>query len=214
MNIHRFPCIILCCSIMASAASAQSPLPLVDGADSSKVRTNCEKLLSALDQLGAPMPRTQSARLRELLRSTGDQALLDVQRLLDEQCLIGVHVNPESRVKAARGPAEAVLTRDGWTVFLVKMHNEAGVTQPLKISGPHLIIKGGEPGDRWLEAEIYHEKPMPEKLTGHELEYLVARFRTKATGRREARLVFDVGQGTQDLGFRAEVPVLFTIPSK
>ena len=30
-------------------------------------------------------------------------------------------------------------------------------------------------------------------------------------GRREATIAFDVGQGTQDLGFRAEVPVLFTV---
>src|SRR5262249_51702278 len=30
-------------------------------------------------------------------------------------------------------------------------------------------------------------------------------------GKREVVLGFDVGQGTQDLGFRAEVPILFTI---
>ena len=28
---------------------------------------------------------------------------------------------------------------------------------------------------------------------------------------REATLRFDVGQGSQDLGFRGEVPVLFTV---
>ncbi len=30
-------------------------------------------------------------------------------------------------------------------------------------------------------------------------------------GQREATIVFDIGQGTQDLGFRSEVPVLFSI---
>jgi hypothetical protein len=30
-------------------------------------------------------------------------------------------------------------------------------------------------------------------------------------GKREATLNFDVGQGTQDLGFRAEVPILFHV---
>ena len=30
-------------------------------------------------------------------------------------------------------------------------------------------------------------------------------------GRREATISFDVGQGTQDLGFRAEAPVLFDV---
>jgi len=33
----------------------------------------------------------------------------------------------------------------------------------------------------------------------------------REAGKREATLQFNVGQGTQDLGFRAEVPVLFTI---
>jgi len=39
----------------------------------------------------------------------------------------------------------------------------------------------------------------------------VLRLRASAAGKREATLKFDVGQGTQDLGFRAEVPVLFTV---
>jgi hypothetical protein len=34
------------------------------------------------------------------------------------------------------------------------------------------------------------------------------------SGKREATLAFDAGQGTQDLGFRAEVPVLFTVRAK
>jgi hypothetical protein len=29
----------------------------------------------------------------------------------------------------------------------------------------------------------------------------------------EASLAFDVGQGTQDLGFRNEVPILFRLPA-
>jgi hypothetical protein len=35
--------------------------------------------------------------------------------------------------------------------------------------------------------------------------------RTRQSGKREATFQFDVGQGTQDLGFRAEVPILFAI---
>ena len=39
----------------------------------------------------------------------------------------------------------------------------------------------------------------------------IALIYSSEAGRREATLTFDVGQGTQDLGFRAEVPVLFTV---
>ena len=46
--------------------------------------------------------------------------------MLDARCLAGVNINPESRVKVARGPAAAELVEQGWRVFLVKVHNEGG----------------------------------------------------------------------------------------
>jgi hypothetical protein len=52
---------------------------------------------------------------------------------------------------------------------------------------------------------------MAAKLSGNALEYLILEFETDQEGKREARLIFDAGQGTQDLGFRAEVPVLFVV---
>jgi hypothetical protein len=41
------------------------------------------------------------------------------------------------------------------------------------------------------------------------LEYRIVELYSRDVGRREAKLVFDVGQGTQDLGFRNEVNLLF-----
>ena len=52
---------------------------------------------------------------------------------------------------------------------------------------------------------------MTANLSGLEVEYAVALIYSSEPGRREATIAFDVGQGTQDLGFRAEVPVLFTV---
>jgi hypothetical protein len=43
------------------------------------------------------------------------------------------------------------------------------------------------------------------------IEYAIALITSSEAGKREVTLAFDVGQGTQDLGFRAEVPVLFDI---
>jgi hypothetical protein len=40
---------------------------------------------------------------------------------------------------------------------------------------------------------------------------VLLRLKALEAGKREATLKFDAGQGTQDLGFRAEVPVLFTV---
>jgi hypothetical protein len=136
-----------------------------------------------------------------------------VQKLLDPHCLIGVNINPESRVKAARGPRSADLIKGQETLVLIKVHNEAGVTQGLKVSGEQLRSPGANDKNRWLEALVQDKKPLDSKLNGQKLEYVVLRLKGHEAGKREATLKFDVGQGTQDLGFRAEVPILFNVKS-
>jgi hypothetical protein len=193
------------------------PLPLVEKGDVAALRANCARLLQALEASGAPLPVATQQGLRAALQpEVQDSAARErIQQLLDPYCLIGVNINPESRVKATRGPAEAHLVQLQDTVVLIKVHNEAGVTQRLTLTSPHLVDADGNAGEeRWLAASIHHNPPMPEKLTGHELEYLLLVLSSRVAGKREARLVFDVGQGTQDLGFRAEVPVLFTIKAR
>jgi hypothetical protein len=131
--------------------------------------------------------------------------------LLDWQCLAGVHINPQSRVKAARGPLAAQLRRDRPALVLVKVHNEAGVTAALAVSGPQLRSTTAAGPDQWLEAGVVTAEPLAKKLSGGKVDYVLLRLTARQAGKREATLQFDVGQGTQDLGFRAEVPILFTV---
>jgi hypothetical protein len=49
------------------------------------------------------------------------------------------------------------------------------------------------------------------ELTGRPVEYRLLRVTCSAGGKRELTVSFDAGQGTQDLGFRGEVPVLFAV---
>jgi hypothetical protein len=145
----------------------------------------------------------------------GDRALERLQELLDPLCLVAVSINPESRVKAARGPAVAELVRDRPAVVLVKVHNEAGITPGLAVAGDELRTERHTGADRWLEAVVLSGKPLAKRLTGNRLEYVAMRLTARETGKREATLKFDAGQGTQDLGFRAEVPILFRVrPSR
>src|SRR5207248_7952726 len=62
-----------------------------------------------------------------------------------------------------------------------------------------------------LDVEMYTKEPMTGTLSGLKLEYALALISSSEAGKREATLSFDVGQGSQDLGFRAEVPVLFDV---
>ena len=156
-----------------------------------------------------------------------------LQELIDPHVLVTVHINPEARVKAGRGPAAGVLQQSGYTPVIVKVVNEAGTTARLRIGSPQAgpVYAGmsrlsGERmqqphlrenenverrTDRFLDLELFSAPPMTANLSGLEAEYVVALVYSSEAGRREAILTFDAGQGTQDLGFRAEVPVLFTV---
>ena len=191
---------------------------------------NVERLFDALDHLGAPVAAqlrreaTAAARARDADR---------LQRLLDDRVLLVVHINPEMRVKVARGPAAALLQQAGYTPAIVKILNESRGTPRLAIGSPqagpvyagmtslagdrmqqqHLRqnenLAGGS--DRFLDVEMFASPPMTPMLSGLDVEYAIALIYSSEAGRREATITFDVGQGTQDLGFRGEVPVLFTV---
>ena len=51
----------------------------------------------------------------------------------------------------------------------------------------------------------FDEQPLAAKLSGLALEYRIVQLYSRDAGKREAKIGFDVGQGTQDLGFRNEV---------
>jgi hypothetical protein len=197
-------------------ARAQDNLPVVDEIEFHELRDRVENVLKALHSLKASLPEDATKELKDLLRNGAkdSKAAQKIQKLLDSHCLFGITINPESRVKAARGALPGQLVRDRPSYVLVKMHNEAGVTAPLKVEGPQLRAAGAADGDAWLEAAIVTASPLAAKLTGQKLEYLVLLLTPRQSGKREATFRFDVGQGTQDLGFRAEVPILFTVRDK
>jgi hypothetical protein len=191
---------------------AQTPLPIVEDVEWKAFRERTQKLLTALESLKAPLPADTLREAKALLEKEEPtpQAAEAVQKLLDPYCLIGISINPESRVKAVRGPAATELLQNRETVLLIKVQNEAGVTQLPGVSGPQITSDKAEDG-RWLKAVIAADEPLPRKLSGRRVDYVVLKLTALEAGKREATLKFDVGQGTQDLGFRAEVPILFRV---
>jgi hypothetical protein len=70
-------------------------------------------------------------------------------------------------------------------------------------------VAGGR--GRFLQVEMFDKPPMTSSLSGLEVEYAIALVFSSESGKREATIGFDVGQGSQDIGFRGEVPVLFNV---
>jgi hypothetical protein len=126
------------------------------------------------------------------------------QEASEPACLLTVEINPESRVKVERGITAPILTRGAWETFRIRVRNDARVTAPLRLSSPN--TPAGASRDRWLDIRLETNAP----LTGAPSEVRRVRLRSRDEGRREAALAFDVGQGTQDIGFRGEVALLFT----
>jgi hypothetical protein len=201
--------------LIAAALSAQ-PLPLVPEVEYQPFSAQVVRLVEALDLLGEPLPAAEAAELKRLTTppQDGKKAVAAIQAILDKHCLIGVNINPESRVKAQQGPAQPVLVEQGWRTFLVKVHNEAGITAVLNATSPNAgPVPNQPPGSnvrRWMDLQMVNRQPMRERLSGLEVEYKILQLYSRDAGKREAKLAFDVGQGTQDLGFRSEVDLLFT----
>ena len=136
---------------------------------------------------------------------------------------------------ASRSPraGQGDLQQAGYTPVLVKVINDSTATKALRISSPqagppyagmarlsmtrqdqlHLLTdpKYRPDKDRFLHVEMFTSQPMTANLSGLKVEYAIALIYSSEAGKREATIGFDVGQGTQDLGFRAETPVLFDV---
>ncbi len=198
---------------LAAWTATGEPLPAVGDVSWPQFRQQTLELLQTLGDSGLSLPAESRQALGKLLAvaaptdPAGSVAL--VQKLLDPLCLVGVSINPESRVKVGRGPAPAQLRLGQDALLLVKVHNDAGVTHALAVSGPQVRARDRAEEGRWLSATVV----APPRLSGQKLEYALLRLRPHEMGKREATLRFDVGQGSQDLGFRGETPILFRVLS-
>src|SRR5262245_14646575 len=173
--MRRAPALLVFSLVLLSPVRGQSPLQKVEGAEWRPVRDQCRRLLQALRATDGALPAEVEKKLAGLLAEDvkdADRALERLQELLDPLCLVGVSINPESRVKAARGPSPAELVRDQSTVVLVKVHNDAGITHALAVGGDELRTARNTGDGRWLEAVVLTEKPLLNRLSGNRLEYV------------------------------------------
>ncbi len=192
---------------------AQTELPGIENVEVQPLLVQANRLMEALDYLGAPLS-DQSRKLLDQARQAEDGSARQlVQQAFDPLCLAGITINPESRVKVVPGPAPRELDQNGWRVFLVKVDNQAGVTAPLQAESPQALPIAGSPPadvrDRWLEMNMFQSRPLAEGLSGIQLEYRPLLLYSRDPGKRTAVLAFNVGQGTQDIGFRNDVSLTF-----
>lgn len=180
--------------------------PDTERTGSASLRTNVQIVIGVLEQQDVHFDPSERTALAALHRSGSTATEATMEQLLAPHTLVDVHINPEMRVKVNAGAAPAELVIGEWQFFLVRIQNDSGTTAPLQIS-----VINPEP---WLAAEVVATTNLPLVLSGAALEYRVVKLRSREAGKREARISFHVGQGTQDLGFRNEVDMLFDCRTK
>jgi hypothetical protein len=206
---------LLILSFMAPVASGNTAeVPVVTGVSWQPLKAQVRRIIEATDYLGVPFSDSEKNALQSaMMAKDPEYGSSRLQAILDQHCLYLVNINPEMRVKVAKGPAEPHLMQHGWTQFLVKVNNKAGVTAALRAQSPNAARLHNSPAetvdDRWLEVQTFDAQPLTKTLSGLELEYRLIQLYSRDAGKREARMGFNVGQGTQDIGFRNEVDILF-----
>jgi hypothetical protein len=226
-------------AVIANAQPVQLPSPAVP---LQPLAQQVRQMEAALSYLGQPFSADELARIDEAIADAQEsEAVKHLQSVLDRHVLALVQINPESRVKVEQGPAKPELVEAGTRLFLVKVINEAGVTAQLKVESPNsgdvYIESTGSPepamdltphqaAERWsdislyplpaspyVSISLYQKPPMLPRLSGLAVEYQIITIYSRDPGQRSAIISFNVGQGTQDIGFRNDMTVLFTARS-
>jgi hypothetical protein len=184
------------------------------------------RLETTLSYLGQPLAAADHRLIDEALGAADEEdGVQQIQTALDKYVLAVVRINPESRVSVDQGPARPELVESGTRLFLVKVLNEANVTAPLQVASPNhgdvFIRSDGSPApnatltprevrERWAGISIYDKPPMRRRLSGLAVEYVILEMFSRDSGQRSAQIAFNVGPGTQDVGNRNDVSILFS----
>lgn len=210
-------------------APTTETLALIENVEPQPLLAQSIRLEEALQFLGSSLSNEDAHHIHMLKdKPLNAETTLHIQQILDPYCLFMVDINPEARVKVMRGPASATLIQGGWKSFLVKVHNQARVPAKLNVESPNAeppffksafgpvvkeenILSPGQVQNRFLDISIYRNRPLQENLSGLLLEYAVVQIFSKDAGQRQAEISFNIGQGSQDIGFRNSVDVLFNV---
>ncbi len=200
-------------------ADALPPVPL------QPLAQQVRRLEDALSFLGQPLPARTRAAINSAIAAPDElAAVTQIETALEPFVLAVVNINGESRVKVERGPAQPALVQSGSRFFLVKIINQGNVTSALNVASPNsgrvfvpskndpspkMVLTKADVRDRWADISIYNKPPMETRLSGLAVEYQILEIYSRDAGQRSADISFNVGQGTQDIGFRNDMLVLF-----
>jgi hypothetical protein len=219
------------CGLLTAQEAAHQHQPAITPVPLQPLALQARQLEEALSYLGQPLPPAAHQRINNAIANPDEAAAVrEIESVLDAFSLVTVDINPEGRVKVEQGAAKPELVEAGARLFLVKVINNAHITARLNVESPNsgnvFVQSSGSPSpaitltprdsaERWADISLYQRAPMRPRLSGLALEYAILEVYSRDPGERSARISFNAGQGTQDIGFRNDVTILFTaLPSR
>ena len=161
-----------------------------------------DHLLLAVDQL---LPRPDARALESQLIAADSSAGLAA--VVEPFVVLRVDVSPESRVKLAAVSPLPELVVDRTYRCLLEVQNAARIRAPLRVMATDRSTTPPRSA-RFCAVGLVDGIASSSFLSGAEREWKIVEIRLLEEGRREVHLEADVGQGTQDLGFRAAADLL------
>lgn len=183
------------------------------------------QLEQTLEYLGQPLSAAERERINAAVANADETAAVrQLEAVLDPHVLVTVDINAESRVKVQQGAAPPELVQAGTRLFLVKVVNAGHVTAALNVESPNsgktylqsngdaapaIQLTPQQSAERWADISLYQQPPMRKRLSGLGVEYAVLAVASRDAGQRSAKISFNVGQGSQDIGFRNDAVIVF-----
>jgi hypothetical protein len=216
---------VILCGISAAQDTAHQHATAPASIPLQPLAQQVRQLEEAMTYLGQPFGTADLRRIHEAIANPDEAAAVQaLESILDAYVLLTVDINAESRVKVTDGSAKPELVEAGTRLFLVKVINNGQVRAPLVVQSPNsgdvYVRSNGNPAppiqispqeskERWANISLYQRPPMRPRLSGLALEYAILEIYSRDAGQRSAKISFNVGQGSQDIGFRNDVTVLF-----
>jgi hypothetical protein len=221
MAAHKLASIglLLLCPVLALADDK----PRADNVDFQPLAAQAHRVADALDLLGAPLSAADKTAL------TAAKDVGAVQAVLDKHCLAEVTLKAgkaadRPELSTTLGTAKPELAEQGWRLFLVKVHNLAGIdgvelradspnslplTRPSNGAAAPKVVPVAEVGKRFLDVQMFGSQPLVKELSGLGLEYRIVQLYCRDAGRKEASIRFFLGRGKNELTAATPLPYLF-----
>jgi hypothetical protein len=174
------------------------------------------RLADTLARLGSPLQPQDRSRITSLSGSGDVRAIESIEGILNRYTLMRLSVDGQRFIQTTTGGADPVLVEQGWRLFLVRIANSNGITDPFDVltSEPAML-----PGhmDRWLATGGFSMAQHPpvvdtvnytgwlkqnwcltqlvdrSALTGQPIEYRILEFFSRDKGRQSVTPSFAIG---------------------